>query len=193
MARFRKPKDPRDGVGSYLRDKRPRRQRESNAGSIPWIWLGLGTFITLAAIVVSVALLNSFLLNQPLSFAAQPTPTIIRLTAPATKPPTATPNRSTATPIPTLTPFPTPDLSIAPDEVTIGYFAEVFNTGGVGVTVRGGPSTNNVALFIADEGSVVQVLDGPSTGSSFEWWQVELDDGTAGWVAADFLRPTEQP
>ena len=68
-------------------------------------------------------------------------------------------------------------------------------TGGVGVTVRGGPSTSNVRLTVADEGAAILVIGGPTEGSGLTWWQVMLDDAeqTEGWVAADFLTPTGEP
>ena len=51
----------------------------------------------------------------------------------------------------------------------------------------------NPALLIADEGTPVLVIDGPKTGSGFEWWQVKLDEETEGWVASDFLDPIAAP
>jgi hypothetical protein len=95
--------------------------------------------------------------------------------------------------MPTFTPIPTPDAAIAPPEITRDFYAVVANTDGLGVTVRGGPSTRNVALLVADEGTVLLILDGPEEGDNFSWWQVELVDGTEGWVAQDFLEPAAAP
>jgi hypothetical protein len=37
------------------------------------------------------------------------------------------------------------------------------------------------------------VLGGPEAGDGFEWWQIQLADGTEGWAAANFLEPAAAP
>jgi uncharacterized protein YgiM (DUF1202 family) len=148
--------------------------------------------VTLGAIVLALSLAESFLSRPPLTVStAGATPTFIVLTAPATAVPTITPFLDTPTPIPTLTPIPTRDVSVAPPEITVGFYARVVSE--QGLTVRVGPSTQNVRVTVADNGSVVLVLDGPTAGSNFDWWQVQLDDGTEGWVAGDFIVPAARP
>jgi len=63
------------------------------------------------------------------------------------------------------------------------------------VTVRGGPSTSNAQITVADEGEVLLVIGGPEAdeGGGRIWWQVELEDETQGWVAGEFLLPTAAP
>lgn len=175
------------------RSRRPRRQRRDGREPVPWLWLGMGVVVTLIGIGAAVWLINSLLSRPPLEAANPPDPTIIVLTAPPSPMPTVTPPRLTPSPVPTFTPIPTPDTAVAPPEITAGFYAEVANTDGVGVTVRGGPSTNNTALLIAEEGAYVLVLEGPSEGSGFQWWKVQLEDGTEGWVAADFIEPSAAP
>ncbi len=189
MARYEQPPDPRE---SGLKGRRLRRQRQDGREPIPWLWLGLGILVTIIGLGLAVALANALLVREPLA-AAPPEPTVIRLTAPPSPIPTATSFRPTPTPIPTLTPAPTRDLSSPPAEVTVGYYARVVNTGGNGVTVRGGPSTSNVRLLTAAEGRVMLIISGPVEGGEFLWWEVRLDDGTEGWVANDFLAPAPAP
>ncbi len=112
---------------------------ERRVEPIPWLWLGLGALITTALLVGGVAWLLSFLAEQPAEAAAVPEPTIIVLTAPPR--PTGTPTilRPTPTVLPTSTPQPTIDISVAPPELTAGYYATIVDTGGVGLTVRNGP------------------------------------------------------
>lgn len=119
--------------------------------------------------------------------------TVIVLTAPARSTLLPTSAAPLPTPIPTFTPIPTPDTAVAPAEITAGYYAVVANTDGLGVTVRGGPSTRNVALTVADEGTFMVVLGGPEEGDNFTWWHVQLDDGIEGWVAANFIEPAAGP
>jgi hypothetical protein len=189
MARYQAPEDPQD---SELNPKRHRRNRSDGRDYVPLIGLLLGIVVTLIAIVIAWQLVTRFLAPEPL-VVSSPVPTIIRVTAPPTEQPTVTPELETPTPLPTLTPQPTVDLSQATDSVAVGYFAEVANTGGIGVTVRGGPSTSNASLLIALEGSIVEVIGGPTEGNGFTWWQIRLEDGTEGWAAADFLVPAGRP
>lgn len=192
MARYQVPPDPREPESDRAK-KRPRRQRRDSQESIPWLWLGLGVLVTIIAIGLAFFLAGLFLSRPPLAAGGLPEPTIIRLTAPPSPTPSLTPALPTPTTAPTFTPIPTPDVAVAPPEVTPGYYAVVANTDGIGVTVRGGPSTNNVRLTVANEGAVVLVLSGPAEGSDRLWWEVRLDDGTVGWVAAEFLEPAAAP
>ena len=191
MARFQKPPDPRKS-DSDLSSPRQRRQRENGREPIPWLWLGMGLVVTIVAILVAISLANSFLERDPL-VTSLPTPTIIRLTAPASAVPTETPPQASPTAIPTFTPKPTPNLAVAPDEITVGFYAEVANTDGIGVSLRGGPSTDNSRLFTVPEGTILLITDGPREANTFIWWQVQLDDGSDGWVAGDFIIPAAEP
>lgn len=187
MAQYKIPPDPRKR-DKQNGEKRPLPPKEP----VPWAWLGGGILITLIGLGLSVLLLRSFLLREPLTV-SPPEPTIIVLTAPPS--PTWTPLPQVAIPTvqPTFTPVPTPDVAVAPDTITPGYYAVVVNTDNVGVTVRGGPSTSNASLTIAAEGSILLVLDGPTEANDFLWWQVRLEDGTEGWVAGDFIEPIAAP
>jgi hypothetical protein len=191
MARYTRPPDPRD-PRSDLTETRPRRPRGGQREPIPWIWLGLGVLVTLAGIALALGLAAAMLVREPLAVIL-PTPNVIRLTAPPSLVPSPTAAASTPTPIPTLTPLPTPDLSIAPPVVTAGYYAEVVNTQGIGVSVRAAAGTDSIRLFLAPEGMIVFVIGGPTEGGNFTWWQVRLANGTEGWVAADFLAPAARP
>ena len=159
---------------------------------IPWFWLGLGAVVTCLAVFVAVALASVFLRRPPLT-AAVPSPTIIRLTAePSNIAPVASPLPSPSV-FPTFTPPATPDLSVAPEIITVGYYARVSNTEDIGVSLRGGPSTDNLRIALIPEGATLLVIGGPEEGSGFIWWQVRTEDETEGWVAGDFLVPAAAP
>jgi hypothetical protein len=131
------------------------------------------------------------LTREPLNVTL-PTPTIIRLTAAPSPLPTSTAALPTATALPTFTPPPTPDRSVVPDEITVGYFAQVANTEGIGVSLRSGASTDNLRLELLPEGTLMLVIGGPEEGSGFIWWQIQLEDETTGWVASDFMIPAAE-
>ena len=190
MAHYQPPPDPRTSSFSTTT-----KQREP----IPWLWLLGGIVVTAVAIWGAIEMVGNLLLQEPLAVqgALQGTPpaepTIIRLTAPATLEPTPTPVLPTPTPIPTLTPLPTPDRSSVPTVITVDFYARVVNTDGIGVSVRGGPSTANVRVELAAEGTTLLIIGGPVEGDGFTWWQVQLLDGTQGWVAGNFLEPAPAP
>jgi hypothetical protein len=186
VARYKIPPDPRDPEAKSTDDESAYRE------PVPWGWLGMGVVVTIAGIFLSYGLISAFLRREPLPVTPL-SPTLIVLTAAPTPVPSFTPMVATPTIIPTLTPMPTPDLAVAPQEIAPGFYASVANTEGFGVTIRGGPSTNNVAITVADEGALVFVLDGPSEGNGYLWWKVRLDDGTEGWAAGDFLAPAAAP
>jgi SH3-like domain-containing protein len=108
---------------------------------------------------------------------------------------TATPVR-TQTPLPTftftpsVTPVPpTPTISPTPSEVPpiIGIIASLQT-----VNVREGPGVSFSAFVALDPGTGVIVLGRTEDG---RWYNVRLDDGREGWVAADLVRvqPTATP
>ncbi|MCB9418435.1 MAG: SH3 domain-containing protein [Ardenticatenaceae bacterium] len=193
MAQYKIPPDPRDR-GKKNNEKRLASGEKpfSEKEPVPWLWLGGGIIITLIGLGLSILLLRSFLLREPLAVTPVE-PTIIVLTAPPS--PTWTPLAEVVLPTvqPTFTPVPTPDVAVAPETITVGYYAQVVNTENVGVTVRGGPSTSNAPLTVANEGVVLLVLDGPVEANDFLWWEVRLPDGTEGWVAGDFIEPVAAP
>ena len=177
-----------------LRRTPPPRSAPTESGrTTPWLWLGLGTLATVIGLVLVLWALAGFLTRPPAETAAEIAPTIIRLTAPPVPTATVAVFVPPPTAAPTSTPVPTPDVSVAPPEVTAGYYATVVETGGVGVTVRNGPSTSNVLVTVAGENTVVQVIEGPTPGGAYQWWRVRLPDGTEGWVAGDFLAPAAAP
>lgn len=161
---------------------------------IPWLWLITGCVLAALLLFTVWGALQTFLLQPPdVDTAVAANPTIIQLTAPPSPIPSLTPTRPTATPIPTFTPIPTPDVAIAPEAVTVGFYAAVANTDDLGVTLRGGPSRSNIVIVVVDEGTPVYVLAGPQEADDLLWWQLRLPDGTEGWAAGNFLEPIAAP
>jgi len=191
MAKYQRPPDPRESPQDFA-EYQSRGKGGEERQPIPWKWLGLGILVTIVGLIGAALILSAFLFREPLPLAVEG-PEIIRLTAPAGGPATATAPLPTATNVPTLTPPPTPDISIAPAAITVGYYAAVANTDNVGVSLRGGPSTDNIRLLLIDEGTSILVIGGPEEGSGLIWWHVRAEDGTEGWVAGDFLIPVGAP
>jgi hypothetical protein len=164
-----------------------------SARSVPWVWLGLGALTTIIGLSALIWSLSNYLTQPPDEASTASGPTIIQLTAPTVPAAVAPTSPPTSTVAPTATSVATPDLSIAPPELTVGYYAQVTETGGIGVTVRNGPSTSNQPVGVAGEGTIVLVVEGPTPGGEYEWWRIQMADGTSGWAAGDFLRPSAAP
>lgn len=185
MARYEVPPDPRESELSVSR------KRYMRSGLLDWVSivsLLLGLVVTLITIFIAWKMANSFLARESLNVQPVTQSTIMALTALPTKvEPTYTPAVAT------------PSLSIIqneielPESVEIGMYGQAANTNGVGVTVRSGPSIDNVRLQLLNEGEVALVVGGPQQGDDFTWWQIQLEDGTEGWVASNFLVPTTPP
>jgi len=165
----------------------------SNRQPIPWLWLVLGTLFTIIACAATWMITSSWLLQPPAETSDPLAPELIILTAPPS--PTAAPTTSPVAPtaMPTFTPIPTPNVAVAPEEISTGFYASVANTNGLGLTIRGGPSTRNVIVTVAEEGTTLFILDGPKEAENFTWWQVRLDNGLEGWAVANYLEPAPEP
>lgn len=158
---------------------------------IPWLWLALGLLLTLLLCAAAAAAAARWLATPPPQGTLEPV--IIVLTAPPSATPAPTSPPLPPTPIPTFTPIPTPDTAVAPPEIKPGFYAEVANTDDLGVTIRGGPSTRNVVVTVAEEGTPLFVIDGPTEAEEFLWWNVRLDNGLEGWVVQNFIIPAAAP
>ncbi|MFO7537734.1 MAG: SH3 domain-containing protein [Chloroflexota bacterium] len=189
MARYKLPPDPRDPNAEPTTWSSSMPAQEP----VPWKWFAVGLLVALMGLGLAASLAVSLLARPPLEVAGLPEPDLIVLTAPPSPTPSVTPDFVLPTPIPTFTPIPTPDNAVAPSEITVGFYARVIDTGGAGLVMRGGPSTSNVQITLVDEGGYLLVIGGPEEGDDLFWWQVEVADGTNGWVAARFLEPAAAP
>jgi hypothetical protein len=51
------------------------------------------------------------------------------------------------------------------------------------VRIREVPSLGGEPILNISRGEVVTTVDGPVCADQFIWWQIQLQDGTAGWIA----------
>lgn len=182
--------------------RRPRRIEEASTVEVgfPIAWILIGA---LAGLLV-IGLIGLGVVNIIRKQSITPTPTTIPGLAPTqpiaqgtlnaiatpTIPPVVT-LEPTITPTPTNTPIP-----VAPQNLAPNVYARVTGTEGAGVSLRGGPGTNNGRITVAPEGSVLLILDGPREDENladFIWWFVRDADGNEGWVVQDFLEPSVPP
>ena len=145
-------------------------------------WLLLFTVIAAAALFCAFGG-RAMLKARPGSSAVVIAPTATRSLA------TRTP---AASPTPTITATPRPTLTPTPGVVGIGAFVQVVDAGPQGLSFRKDPGLQGQRLKYLPEGTVLRVIDGPTTVDGLRWWKMQLrtDANDIGWAAADYLAVT---
>ncbi len=106
-----------------------------------------------------------------------------------------TPARPTATPSPTPTATPTP--TPVPEYVARGFrpgaVVQVANTDGARLRIREAPGLESAVRFLAYEGEVFRIVEGPVEKDGYRWWYIMAPYSTqrAGWAAEPFLQVVE--
>lgn len=108
-------------------------------------------------------------------------PTVVATLTPTVTVPASLPTTPAASPTPRPTTAPT--ATSAPQTATV--------SSGVGVWLRGAPSTTGEQLEWLLDGTIVTLLPGQQTADDLLWQQVRTETGEEGWVARDFLAVNE--
>ena len=156
----------------------------------------------LASIVLALIFLGAFgLTPRPVELLFSPTEPAVLEASPeapdATPLPTDLPDpivpTLTAPPVETAVPTnpPTDEPSPAPTNTPEPASNTAIVSSGVGVWLRGTPSTTGEQLEWLLDGTVLTVLDGQETADALLWRQVRTETGLTGWVAADFILISE--
>lgn len=82
-----------------------------------------------------------------------------------------------------------PTRTALPGGCLLNQRVVVFGTGNVGLNLRSEPRRSAEAQFVAREGDVLQVVDGPQFFDDIEWCKVEsiTRPGQFGWASLEFL------
>ena len=155
-------------------------------------WIRAGFFFLAALIFLGIFAVRPLLSGR--EPAAVPTPTLPAATpAPDVGPAATTPPTAESAPqaSPTVLPAsPTAEATTAPAVAPTPQTATV--SSGVGVWLRGAPSTTGEQLEWLLDGTLVTLLPGQQTSDDLLWQQVRTEAGVEGWVARDFLAISEQ-
>lgn len=100
----------------------------------------------------------------------------------------ATPALTSTLPKPTATRPPVPTSTVPASQLAAGQMVRISGTDGEGLRVRTGPGLDYVTLEIWEEGTELQVLEGPQVADGFVWWRLEMADGTIGWLPDEWLQ-----
>ena len=72
--------------------------------------------------------------------------------------------------------------------LVVGSKAKVVGTGGSGLNVRSAAGTGQARIKTLPDGTLVEVIGGPTEADGFTWWQIRDEAGVTGWVASKFLQ-----
>ena len=153
-------------------------------------WVRAGFFFLVALIFIGIFAVRPLLSGREPAPAATPTlpaaTTAPQVTPSATEPAATTPDQTSPTVLPAS---PTTAATAAPTATTAPQTATV--SSGVGVWLRGAPSTTGEQLEWLLDGTTVTLLPGQQTADDLLWQQVRTAAGIEGWVARDFLAVSE--
>ncbi len=151
-------------------------------------WIRAAFLFFVALIFLGIFFVRPLISREGAS--TEPTPTIPVTDPGVTQPESATDPAPTAGPSLEPSPTgpvasPTPEATAAPTATTAPTTAIV--SSGVGVWLRGSPSTSGEQLEWLLDGTVITLLGGQETADELNWQQVRTEAGVEGWVASDFL------
>ena len=78
---------------------------------------------------------------------------------------------------------------ISPEGFSIGAYVKIANTQGAGLKIRPNPGTGGEVSFIASDGDLFTIIDGPDERNGYAWWKLEgfEDNSLVGWGASDYF------
>ena len=101
------------------------------------------------------------------------------------------------TPTPTVTAQLTGEVPPAPGPglIITGDFVQISGTGGDGLRLRSEPGLNGAVNFLAYEGEIFKVSDGPRESDGYTWWYLvaPYDESVQGWAVSNFLLVVQNP
>lgn len=145
------------------------------------IWVTLGALgVMLILFIVWGFLLWSFSIPS-----TKPTaPTAMFLVIPA---PTQTPTVVQVEQVEQPTSVSNP---ISIDGISSGTYVQIINTGSVGLRLRSGAGIDQQVQFLAAEGEVYRVEDGPLEIDGYVWWYLvaPYDQRRSGWAVSNYFQ-----
>lgn len=87
---------------------------------------------------------------------------------------------------------------VAAGPIAPGATVRVVKSAPEGVSLRAGGGTNYARLTTLTDGMILVVLEPPagfneaypSPADGYSWWRVRMENGTVGWIADNWLEPT---
>jgi len=86
------------------------------------------------------------------------------------------------------------NLLITPTQIPASLFSINMNiwiggTGGDGLRIRDDASQNSTTIYVAADGEMFTIIDGPLLNDGYIWWRIKKYDNSKviGWAVQDFL------
>jgi len=86
----------------------------------------------------------------------------------------------------------TPVSYTGAQDINVGDYVRVGDTGGAGLRLRSGPGLSRQTIEMLEEGTTLRVVGGPELTDGFTWWYLDYQ-GSLGWCAGEWLERTEAP
>ncbi len=105
--------------------------------------------------------------------------------------PTLTPSlEPTLTPVAQQSSIDSPYESPFGEQIFIGESVQIYGTQGDGLRLRASPGLDGKILFLAFEGEIFRVEDGPEEASGYIWWYLvaPYDENIYGWAVQNYLK-----
>ena len=146
------------------------------------IWVITGALLISFSLIVILGLVF-WVFYSPKAPQTLPTAELSIIPAPTM---TSTMMQITETPLATLIPE-----IISVEGISKGIYVQIYNTGVAGLRLRNGPGINSPVQFLAPEGEVYLVADGPQDMDGYIWWYLvaPYDQSRSGWAVSEYLRP----
>lgn len=89
-------------------------------------------------------------------------------------------------PVPAATESP-----LLPGVIALEMTIKISGTENTGLNIRADAGTDKPVVYLAQEGEVYKIMDGPVISNSLIWWKiVQLPDSQkSGWAVQDYLEP----
>ncbi|RCK75504.1 MAG: hypothetical protein ANABAC_0795 [Anaerolineae bacterium] len=77
--------------------------------------------------------------------------------------------------------------------IQLGDSVQIYGTQGDGLRLRAKPGLEGEILFLAYEGEIFVVKDGPQQASGYIWWFLvaPYDENVKGWAVENYLKALE--
>ena len=157
-------------------------------------WVRAGFLFLAALIFLGIFAVRPLLSGREPDVVPTPTlPAAAATLAPDVTPQVTAPATTEAVPQASPTVLPASPTAEAPTAPTVAPAPQTATvSSGVGVWLRGTPSTTGEQLEWLLDGTLVTLLPGQQTADDLVWQQVRTEAGVEGWVARDFLAISEQ-
>jgi hypothetical protein len=97
---------------------------------------------------------------------------------------------TTATKYDEAVPSATATIDVRLQNFSKGLKVKIHGTGGDGLRIHQDPGENSPTIYLASEGDLFSIEDGPTLAGGYIWWKIKslLNEKMNGWAAEDFLQ-----